>query len=537
MTDITKMTKQEIIDYLRKQDTQAGKTASTDDVEAHFVDAGIDITCPECGTAKRTKAGKYHSGTQGYRCSNSKCNKRYSIAVNTIFEDTDYSWSEMVDIVFYVITKQSIDFMCNNIRSTPINKPNIWLMEHKILHLLAQMPKPTLTDVIQVDEKYIREAQKGSRSLYSLLGGTNIRRRRKHSYRSECGIFGPEFTNVLCAVDNHGHFYAKCVCLGPMRFEELDDLKNHMDRVSYVCTDNLEIYSEWCKQNNWKHYVEPSTYRKERKARGYVNTDNINKELTQEEYALDKKINMELYKTGKYPYIEGTEHKLDYDEFIAFKYKFGLGINTVNSLHGNLEQDLVSNKRNVSIDYLSDYVEAYTFLLNYKNRKKITSFSKKDAENILIELCRMTKYKKHSPTKKEIMDMSIDDLPRPTTKMINQARRKMKDMRVIVDMAGKDDRDKSAYEGDEICQFVFNKKKFLNSLGTIRINELVKEYNLYFSGMTKRQKIEALSALSNIDDIIFYEIYLHKYGSEQAFADAVNKIPKPKKRGRKKKTK
>ena len=208
------MTKQEIIDYLRKQDTQAGKTASADDVEAHFVDAGISTSCPKCGKSERVKIGQYSSGTQAYKCKG--CKKKYSIATNTIFEDTDYSWSEMIDIVFYVITKQSIDFICNNIRSTPINKPNIWLIEHKILHLLAQMPKPILTDVIQVDEKYIREAQKGSRSLYSLLGGTNIRRRRKHSYRSECGIFGPEFTNVLCAVDNHGHFYAKCVCLGPM---------------------------------------------------------------------------------------------------------------------------------------------------------------------------------------------------------------------------------------------------------------------------------------------------------------------------------
>lgn len=132
--------------------------------------------------------------------------------------------------------------------------------------------------------------------------------------------------------------------------------------------------------------------------------------------------------------------------------------------------------------------------------------------------------------------MSVDDLPRPSAKMIKQARKKMKDMRVIVDVAEKDSRDKSAYEGDEICQFVFNKRKFLNSLGTVRINELVKEHSLYVQGMDKRSKIDALSSLPNIDDVIFYEIYLHKYGSDKAFADAINKIPKPKKRGRKKKS-
>ena len=156
MPEIDKMTKEEIIEYLRNQDSKVGKTASTDDVESHFIDNNIDISCPNCGTRERVKIGKYDSGVQAYKCKG--CNKKYSITKNTIFEGTDYTWTEMVDIVFYVITKQSIDFICNSIRSTAIKQPNIWLMVHKILHLLAQMPKPDLVDVIQIDEKYIRKA-------------------------------------------------------------------------------------------------------------------------------------------------------------------------------------------------------------------------------------------------------------------------------------------------------------------------------------------------------------------------------------------
>lgn len=48
------------------------------------------------------------------------------------------------------------------------------------------------------------------------------------------------------------------------------------------------------------------------------------------------------------------------------------------------------------------------------------------------------------------------------------------------------------------------------------------------------KKIDELSKLSNIDDIIFYEIYLHRYGSDKAFADAVDKIKLPEKKKRKK---
>lgn len=537
MNDITKMTKSEIIDYLRKMDKNAGKTASTDDIEVHFADRMIDISCPKCGSAKRKKTGKYSSGIQCYKCLD--CNKKYSVISDTIFEETDYTWDEMVSIVHYVINKMTVDYVCSNIRSEPLSKNKAWIIYHKVLHLLAQIPMPILTDVIQIDEKYFREAQKGSRSLYSLLGKDYIRKRRKHCYRSECGIFGPEFVNVLCAADNHGHFYAKCVCLGPMGFEELKDLETHIKNPSYICTDNLEIYSEWCKRHEWKHYVEPSTYKQERKARGYIDTDNTNRELTQEEYALDKKINMELYKIGKYPHIEGTEHKLDYDEFVALRYKFGLGINRVNSFHGDLEEDIIQDKRNIAIEYLKDYIGAYTYLKNYRSSRSISTFNRKDAENILVELCALTKKNKHTPTKEEIMSQTINDLPRPTLKVIKQAQAKMTKIReVVVQGEKKDTEDRSAYEGDENAQFVFNKRKFLNSIGTIRLNELTKRYNLYHEGMNKRQKINALSELSFIDDIIFYEIYLRNYGSEEAFASAVSKIklPEKKKRNRKKKT-
>lgn len=80
-----------------------------------------------------------------------------------------------------------------------------WLMMQKIRHTLADMPMPRLSGIVQVDEKYVREAQKGSRSLVSYLDPTQSSRARKHNYRSECGIFGPEFVNVLCAVDEYGH--------------------------------------------------------------------------------------------------------------------------------------------------------------------------------------------------------------------------------------------------------------------------------------------------------------------------------------------
>ena len=108
-------------------------------------------------------------------------------------------------------------------------------------------------------------------------------------------------------------------------------------------------------------------------------------------------------------------------------------------------------------------------------------------------------------------------------------------LRVIVDFERTDKKDQSAYEGDdEISQFMFNKRKFFNSLGTIRLNEIIKENNLYVKGAHKRDKVDALCALPNADDIIFHEIYFIKYGSADEFAKTMEDITK--KRHRKKKS-
>lgn len=197
----------------------------------------------------------------------------------------------MVKAVHFVINKESVDYISQNLRSTSIPTANAWLLVMKILYILSKMPKPKLNGVIQVDEKYFRENQKGDHDLVSFLDKTQSRKARRHNYRSECGIFGPEFMNVVCATDSSKHHYAKCVCLGPITENELKNLEGYIDDVSYICTDNLEIYGKWAKSHNWKHYVEPSSFRKERKARGYIDTDNIYKQLSDKEYAKDRNIN------------------------------------------------------------------------------------------------------------------------------------------------------------------------------------------------------------------------------------------------------
>lgn len=81
-----------------------------------------------------------------------------------------------------------------------------------------------------------------------------------------------------------------------MNINELESINNYIGDVSYICTDMFSVYSDWCDKNGYTHYVEPSTYWAERKARGYIDTDNLYHKLTKQEYAKDEAINRQMYK-------------------------------------------------------------------------------------------------------------------------------------------------------------------------------------------------------------------------------------------------
>ena len=119
--------------------------------------------------------------------------------------------------------------------------------------------------------------------------------------------------------------------------------------------------------------------------------------MTERDYAKDREINEQLYKEGRYPHIENTNRKIDYDEFIALRYKFGLTINRVNSFHAQLERDLVKVKTGVSSNYLPMYIKAYTYLMNYRSEHDKSNLTLKDAESILVQMCLLTLSEKSSP--------------------------------------------------------------------------------------------------------------------------------------------
>lgn len=532
--DIERMTEQQIIDYLRQKSTssKALGVAKSHTIEEFFNNNGITVRCPKCSSPLKVKNGTNDSGITRFKCKD--CGKGYSITTNTIFEGASYSVDEMINAVHAVLNNETSVYMEANITDSGQSNSAAWLLMHKIRHILASMPMPKLSGVVQMDEKYIREAQKGSKNLVSYLNPSQSRRARHHNYRSECGIFGPEFINVLCAVDEHGHYWAKCVCLGPMDCETLEEaLKGYLLNVSYLCSDNYGIYNEFCKKKGYKHYIVPSKYLDIRKARGYVNTDDVYRTLTQEDYDKNEAINQQLYKEKIYPHIENAGRDISFHELTQLKYKFGLTVNSVNSFHADI-QSMLSGIPGISTEYVADYIGSFVYMKNYKRKNNLRSFNRKDAANVLVEMIEWTIKQKYSPTLEDITSQNIEHLPRPSKRTITEARNRMKKARQVIVEPKKHSSDLNEYEGDS-TDIVFNKAKFFRQIGTTRLNELAKLYGVYDRKETKADRIRRLSELPEADDIIFNEIAIEHYGSIQDMKNAFEKLPEKKKRGRPKK--
>ena len=92
--------------------------------------------------------------------------------------------------------------MEKNYEYDSINRKTVWLWRMKIIHALASIPMPKLTGIVQIDEIFIRESQKGSRELVSTINKSDIRMHRYGRRPSKLGIMDPEFATVISAIDN-----------------------------------------------------------------------------------------------------------------------------------------------------------------------------------------------------------------------------------------------------------------------------------------------------------------------------------------------
>lgn len=250
-------------------------------LESHLAELGVNSVCPKCGETNIFKYGM-RNHVQVFKCS--KCKHKFSRFSGTILEKSRWHWDIWIRMLQMTINNESIDNIVHVLEHDygcdGINHKTVWMWRLKLIHALASLPMPKLTGVVQIDETFIRESQKGSRKLYSTLGGDTKRLPRYGRKPSQLGSMGPEFATVVTAIDNSGYCLCKVSGLGKLTtkmFVELFD--EHFENPAYICSDANGVYDQYCELRNIPHYEKPSNYLTILDNNGYIQPSKVNPAL------------------------------------------------------------------------------------------------------------------------------------------------------------------------------------------------------------------------------------------------------------------
>lgn len=290
------------------------------ELEDHLVQLGVNQACPACGSAAVVNNGFTPAGVQRRHCQD--CGKNFTRFTGTMLERSRFPWSAWVEALRSTLSGDSLadtrnilehDFGCAG-----IDIKTVISMRHKLIHAMTGVTPPKLSGVIQMDETFIRESQKGHNlELVSYIKG-EIREPRYGYKPSKLGTMGPEFATVLTAVDSRGYCICKLVALGRAQTDSVIDLyEAHCVDAAYICTDGNYIYTDACDLLDVPHYVRPSNYTKILENAGYDFSRSGNDR--DERKKRNQMILENLYTGGEIDYIEHRED-LSFAEFEKVKY-------------------------------------------------------------------------------------------------------------------------------------------------------------------------------------------------------------------------
>lgn len=438
----------------------------TDDLQNRLIENNINNSCPYCKSKNIVSFGK-NGNIKRFKCKD--CGKTFTLFTNTILEKTKAYWDIWVKVLEMTLNNYPLEHiqetLIKDYGMDDLNYKTVFLWRHKLINALSNMPMPNLSGIIQIDETFFRETQKGSRNLESTVKG-ETRKPRYGRRPSKYGVMGNEFANVVCMTDLRGYTVSKVIGLGKLTIETFtEEFDPYIDNPSFICTDGNKLYKEYCELKNIPLYVKPSSYLTTLQKNGYETPDWSNPTSAKATEEKNFKLMSKLYYNNAIDYIVNRED-LSYKEFSELKNANSLSLARVNQFHSELKRHFERNTKGVSTKYLQDYIGFYTFIRNWKITNNHYPSSNKDAEQILIEILEG----KTTYTTKNLNEAKLN-LPKVSTKYMELLKIKTKEIRTIT---------KNPYfkydEEDNVISF--EKRKYLDSLPKYKIETLRKKYKI-----------------------------------------------------------
>ena len=462
----------------------------TDDLQNRLIANGINSCCPECGSISVVGYGS-NGNIKRFKCKD--CGKTFTLFTGTILEKTKYHWDIWVKVVEMTLNNIPMEHiqevLVKDYGLTGLNYKTVFLWRHKIIHALAEMPMPKLSGIVQIDETFFRESQKGSRNLVSTIKGED-RKARYGRRPSKYGVMGNEFANVVVATDLKGYCVSKVVGLGRLTVETFTDLfDSYLDNPSYICSDGNSVYKDYCSVKDIPLYVKPSNYLTTIQKAGYITPDWSNPAAAKVTEENNTKILTKLYNERLIDYIFNRED-LTYKEFSGIKNANSLGLARVNQFHSELKRHIEYNSKSVSTKYLADYVGFYTFIRNWKISNGHYPSSRKDAEAILIDILKG----KTTYTTTDLKGTVIA-FPMASDKYMAMLKAKTAEMRKLTG--------NPYFKYDEEDRVIsFEKKEYLLNLPNYKLEKLCSKYKIPHKWARYSKVSELLKQPTIGDDIL-----------------------------------
>ena len=461
----------------------------TSSLQQRLIKLGVNSTCPHCGSDKVVKCGK-RKHIQILQCKD--CSKKFTPFTDTILEKTRWHWDIWIKVLEMTLNNYSIQSMVNVLEAdygcAGINPKTVWLWRMKLIHALASLPQPVLTGIIQVDETFVRESQKGSRELVSYLSTTDDRLPRYGRSPSKYGIMGPEFATVVTAIDNRGYCVCKVSSLGKLTKELFVDLfEKHLSNPAYLCSDANDVYEHYCNLFHIPHYERPSNYSTILEKNGYV--QNIAGLGVIEEQ--NRKILEKLYYADAIDRIT-NRGAMKYEEFATLKEDNGLSLARVNELHADLKNFIYGRMTNVSTKYLADYIGYFSYIRNWRVKNGRYPNSRKDTETIFTEILKA----KVNYTITEMDEQELE-LPKPTTRYVTLLKEE-------TEKARKATSNKYFKFGAEDGAKTFNKREYLLDQPDYKLFAIAKEAKVKrYTKLARWSLVSEILKQPNINEIIY----------------------------------
>lgn len=200
--------------------------------------------CPHCGSPHIVGYGKYR-GRQRYMCKD--CGKTYNDLSASPLAGTHYpeKWPEFIELMLQGAVLKKVA------EALDIHISTAFYWRHKVLNALSAFVPGNLAGIIESDEKFILESNKG-RNQVRRYGKRDARQRGgKASLR---GI-SREQVCVITAMDRNGEIISKTAGRGRVSAKMIAAaIGSYIPKDAILCTDAAKNYTLFAKATGLKHY-------------------------------------------------------------------------------------------------------------------------------------------------------------------------------------------------------------------------------------------------------------------------------------------